>query len=222
MNSDLHPDVRQPAPQPDPAARTFDAKSFVDALPGRPGVYRMLDAQGTILYVGKARNLKSRVGSYFQAEQCAAQGSGAGGEDGEHGSHDHEFGHRGAAARIQPHQEAPAALQRGAARRQELPLPAPRHGARFSAPQLLSRLAQGARPLLRALPVGGCGAREPAAAAKAVSAAQLRRRLFRQPLPALPAISDPALHGALRRPDHQGALRPRRGRGDQGAGGAQR
>jgi len=67
MNSDLHPDVPQPAPQPDPAARRFDAKSFVDALPGRPGVYRMLDAQGTILYVGKARNLKSRVGSYFQA-----------------------------------------------------------------------------------------------------------------------------------------------------------
>ncbi len=67
MNSDLLPDRPRPAPQPDPAARTFDAKSFVDALPGRPGVYRMLDAQGTILYVGKARNLKSRVGSYFQA-----------------------------------------------------------------------------------------------------------------------------------------------------------
>jgi excinuclease ABC subunit C len=44
----------------------FDAKAFVDALPSRPGVYRMLDAGGTILYVGKARSLKSRVGSYFQ------------------------------------------------------------------------------------------------------------------------------------------------------------
>src|SRR6202789_4335929 len=43
-----------------------DAKSFVDALLDRPGVYRMLDSEGKILYVGKARNLKSRVGSYFQ------------------------------------------------------------------------------------------------------------------------------------------------------------
>ena len=44
----------------------FDAKSFVDSLPARPGVYRMLDAHDVILYVGKARNLKSRVASYFQ------------------------------------------------------------------------------------------------------------------------------------------------------------
>jgi excinuclease ABC subunit C len=48
-----------------PQAR-FDAKVFVESLPGRPGVYRMLDADGQILYVGKARNLKSRVTSYFQ------------------------------------------------------------------------------------------------------------------------------------------------------------
>jgi len=45
----------------------FDAKSFVESLPARPGVYRMLDAEGKILYVGKARSLKSRVASYFQA-----------------------------------------------------------------------------------------------------------------------------------------------------------
>ncbi len=48
------------------ALTPFDAKSFVDSLPIRPGVYRMLDEHGEILYVGKARNLKSRVGSYFQ------------------------------------------------------------------------------------------------------------------------------------------------------------
>ncbi len=50
--------------QPNPIR--FDAKSFVDSLPGRPGVYRMRDADGGILYVGKARNLKNRVASYFQ------------------------------------------------------------------------------------------------------------------------------------------------------------
>jgi len=44
----------------------FDAKSFVESLPARPGVYRMLGAAGEILYVGKARSLKSRVASYFQ------------------------------------------------------------------------------------------------------------------------------------------------------------
>jgi excinuclease ABC subunit C len=47
-------------------SEVFDPKVFVDSLPGRPGVYRMLDGERQILYVGKARNLKSRVGSYFQ------------------------------------------------------------------------------------------------------------------------------------------------------------
>jgi len=43
----------------------FDPKSFVRSLTNAPGIYRMLNGKGDVLYVGKARNLRKRVGSYF-------------------------------------------------------------------------------------------------------------------------------------------------------------
>lgn len=44
----------------------FDIAVFLKDLTTRPGVYRMIDANGTVMYVGKAKNLKKRVSSYFQ------------------------------------------------------------------------------------------------------------------------------------------------------------
>ncbi|HSG91674.1 MAG TPA: excinuclease ABC subunit UvrC, partial [Pseudomonadales bacterium] len=44
----------------------FDHETFLKNLTGRPGVYQMLDDDGAVLYVGKARNLRNRVTSYFR------------------------------------------------------------------------------------------------------------------------------------------------------------
>lgn len=50
---------------------SFDKKTFLASLTNRPGVYRMHAEDDTILYVGKARNLKKRVASYFRGSGLA-------------------------------------------------------------------------------------------------------------------------------------------------------
>ena len=45
---------------------TFDHKAFLATLPNKPGCYQMYDSSGELLYVGKAKNLKNRVSSYFR------------------------------------------------------------------------------------------------------------------------------------------------------------
>jgi excinuclease ABC subunit C len=45
---------------------TFDSSAFLKSLTASPGVYQMYDANGKLLYVGKARNLKKRLSSYFR------------------------------------------------------------------------------------------------------------------------------------------------------------
>ena len=52
--------------KPDLDAGVAAIRAVVKTLPVRPGVYRMLDARGDVLYVGKARALKNRVTQYTQ------------------------------------------------------------------------------------------------------------------------------------------------------------
>lgn len=46
----------------------FDSKAFLSTVTSKPGVYRMYDASGTVIYVGKAKDLKKRLTSYFRTQ----------------------------------------------------------------------------------------------------------------------------------------------------------
>ena len=48
-------------------------KQIVLSLPDAPGCYQYLDASGIVIYVGKAKNLKRRVSSYFNKEQISVK-----------------------------------------------------------------------------------------------------------------------------------------------------
>jgi excinuclease ABC subunit C len=71
MNAESkQPDPAAVAPEEIPAAVGFDPDSVIRHLTHKPGVYRMLDANGDVIYVGKARDLRRRVAQYFQGSRA--------------------------------------------------------------------------------------------------------------------------------------------------------
>ena len=52
-------------------ADDFDVKEFLKNLTTRPGIYKMLNDKGEIIYIGKAKNLKNRVSSYFRTQTAS-------------------------------------------------------------------------------------------------------------------------------------------------------
>ncbi len=52
---------------------SFDIPAFLKSLTTRPGIYKMLNNQGEIIYIGKAKNLRNRVSSYFRAQSASTK-----------------------------------------------------------------------------------------------------------------------------------------------------
>ncbi len=182
-------------------------QDYLKTLDSSPGVYRMLNARGEVLYVGKARNLKARVSSYARG-----------------------YGHSPRIARmiaetasmmfltVRTETEALLLEQNlikqlkpryNVLLRDDKSFPNILIAKHHAFPQIKKhRGAQGREgQLLRPLRQRGGGEPHAEPVAEGVSAAELLGQHVRRPHPALPAIPDQALLGALRRQDHGAGLR---------------
>ncbi len=181
----------------------------LESLPARPGCYLFRDKHGEVLYVGKAKSLRSRVRSYFQA----------GSSDtrafipllikniGDLETLRHRYREGGGDPREQPDQGEQAPLQRQAPRRQGVPDAAPVDGPRVAAAGAGAQAHERRRALLRALPLGDGGAPHAAPGGEALPAPHLLRSRARVAQATVPAVPHQALSGAVRARDRSRDVR---------------
>ena len=173
----------------------------IKEAPSRPGVYRMIDGRGDVLYVGKAKNIKKRIAAYARPtgldtriERMIAQT-----RDARVRRHPHRD--RGAAAGSQPDQAAAAAVQRHAARRQIVSLYPDHLGPLGAANLEAPRRALAAGPVLRPVRLGVGGQPHRQRLAARIPVALVQRSVLRKPHAAVSALSDQALLGAVHQAD---------------------
>ena len=188
---------------------------YAKLAPTAPGVYRMVDAAGEVLYVGKAKSIKKRIITYARPA----------GLDTPHHAHDRRHAlhrirldpdrDRSASARSEPDQAAAPALQRADARRQVVSLYPHHRGSSGAADRQASRRAQPAGRLFRPVRLGLGGQPHHHSVAARLSDPLLLGRGVRKPHAAVPAAPDQALLGALHRRDRAAGLCRTRARGER-------
>ena len=179
-------------------------RSLIATLPNEPGVYRMLEEKGEILYVGKAKALRKRVAAYTKPHVLSARLRRMIAL-----TRSMEFVTTASeveALLLEANliKRLPAGVQHRPARRQELPLHLPAPRPRVSADRQASRCQARRDRVFRAVRLRGCCQRHAECAAEGVSLAQLPGQHLQHALPALPAVPDQALLGALRWPHRHG------------------
>ena len=174
-------------------------RRFWSTLPNAPGVYRMLDAKGDVLYVGKAKSLKNRVGSYARGQAHSNRIARMIGRD-----RSMEF--------VTTATETEALLLEANLIKQlrprynvllrddkSLPLHPAHRRPRGAADRQASRRAEAQGRLLRPVRQRLGGQPHHQRAAARLPAALLQRQLLREPHAALPALPDQALLGPCTR-----------------------
>ncbi len=195
-------------------------KRFWATLPNAPGVYRMLDARSDVLYVGKAKSLKSRVGSYARGQAHSNRIARMIGETAsmEFVTTATEMEALLLEANLIKQLQAP--LQRADAGRQVAPLHPPHRRSRGAADRQASRREEAQGRLLRPVRERLGGEPHDQRAAAGLPAALVQRQLLREPHAPLPALPDQALLGTV----HEGDLArrvPEARRGGAGLPGGQ-